>query len=126
MLVNFLFVFSTAYKCIHYTNDLLTKQISLTSTFMASITRQYLISFVFVVMNLFYLVAAMEAHRDPTVLLDIEYQNQLHSNFLVIVSAFYIAFLSIIFLPWLEKVYRYFGYPGTIKQLTVLEIHGKK
>lgn len=105
---------------------LMTKSLSLTSYFMASATRNAIMRLILVIMNLFYLVASIEAFRDPKVLLDEEYQTSLHDSFLLIIASYYISFLTIFLLSLLQKIYCSLGYKNTFKELDEIKIFGKK
>lgn len=72
-------------------------------------------------------MAAIQAYRDPTILLDQEYQAALHDSFLTLIASFYLVFLTVFFIPALESIYNsYGGYKDNFKELDELKITGKK
>lgn len=93
---------------------------------MASLTRNSILGFIFIILNLFYLIAAVEAHKDPRILLDQEYQTSLHDTFLILIASFYMAFLLVFFLPLIKRLYIQAGYVDKVKELDQIEITGKK
>ena len=115
MVFTSLFIYMQLAQSIHLLKDALIKSISVTSYFMASISRLSLIGLVFIMINLFYLLAAVQAHQDPRILLDLEYQGGLHDSFLILVMTFYIAFLFIFLIPLMNQIYQAYGYKSSIK-----------
>ena len=73
MLFTSFFIGMQIIQQLHLFIDAFTRTKSVTAYFLASFTRQELLSLVFVILNLFYLIAAAEAYQDPKVLLDQEY-----------------------------------------------------
>ena len=73
MIISSMFIIMLVLNQYQVLREIMTKSLSLTSYFMASATRNALTSLTLVILNVFKLVASIEAYRDPTVLLDEEY-----------------------------------------------------
>ena len=65
---------------------------------------------------MFYLLAALQAYRDPSVLIDHDYQQNLHSILVKFVVFFYVSILIVFLNPMIQEYYENLGYKKSIKQ----------
>ena len=78
---------------------------------------------------MFYLLAALQAYRDPSVLIDHDYQQNLHSILVKFVVFFYVSILVVFLNPLIQEYYENLGYKKNnlyIKQLENMEPEDKK